>query len=118
MKLNKQDEYNVGDVVRFERNISLKPHTVNTYYYTGIIVRKRKKDAIAMTVYWFEAGEYDYMISIPEFGGDYVWTAHDEIYGLMNVPCEYKLHLISNFGSWWYCSHKSLYQSIIIEALQ
>ena len=118
MKLNKKDEYNIGEVVRLERNISLKPNTIDTYYYTGIIVKKRKKDAIDMRFYWFHAGEYDYMISIPEFEGDYVWTAHDEIHGLINVPREYKLHLISKFGTWWYCSHKSLYQSIIIESLQ
>lgn len=118
MKLNKKDEYNIGEVVRLERNISLKPNTIDTYYYTGIIVKKRKKDAIDMRFYWFHAGEYDYMISIPEFEGDYVWTAHDEIHGLINVPREYKLHLISKFGNWWYYSHKSLYQSIIIESLQ
>ena len=43
MKLNKKDEYNIGEVVRLERNISLKPNTIDTYYYTGIIVKKRKK---------------------------------------------------------------------------
>ena len=43
MKLNKKDEYNIGEVVRLERNISLKPNTIDTYYYTGIIVKKRKR---------------------------------------------------------------------------
>ena len=29
----------------------------------------------------------------------------------------YKLHMISNFGEWWYPQHKSVYQKMLIEAL-
>ncbi len=94
MNLEEKEEYNIGDVVDFERQISLKPHTINTYNYTGIIVKKSKKSAIDRTVYWFQKGEYDYLISIPEFGGDYIWTCHDDINGVKNISIEYKLSFI------------------------
>ena len=41
----------------------------------------------------------------------------DDIDGEINPPIEYKLHMISNFGEWWYPQHKSVYQKMLIEAL-
>ena len=64
-------EYEIGDFVRVERYISLKAHTEDCYEYTGIVVSKRLKDKAVRTIYWFK-DEHDYLVSVPEYGGDYV----------------------------------------------
>ena len=94
-------EYEVGDLVRVERYISLKPHTEDCYEYTGIVVKKELKDKAIRTVYWFK-DEYNYLVSVSEFRGDYVYVDSDEITGTINLPIEYKLNMISKFeiGEW------------------
>ena len=98
-------EYQVGDFVRVERYVSLKAHTEDCYEYTGIVVRKKLKSEGERKVYWF-ADEYNYLVSVPEYGGDYVHVKSDEISGMINLPMEYKLSMISKFGDWWSKEYK------------
>tara|TARA_B110000008_G_C16587648_1_gene411001 strand:- start:43 stop:312 length:270 start_codon:yes stop_codon:yes gene_type:complete len=87
-------KYNIGDFVKF------KAHHLQDEM--GVIVKK-------------ECGIY--IISIKEFKGDYACMTDEHIISRINLPVENKLELIGCFGDWWYKFHKSILQSIIIEAL-
>ncbi len=110
-------EYQVGDFVRVERYVSLKAHTEDCYEYTGIVVSKKIKSKAERKVYWF-ADEYNYLISVPEYGGDYVYVKSDEIAGMINLPIEYKLSMISKFGDWWPKKHRVVLQKVFDQTLQ
>lgn len=114
--INSQDEYNIGDFVQVEREVSLKPHTLNYYKYTGIIVKKMLKPIEERTIYWFK-NDYNYLISIPSYKGDYLWVADENVKGKINLPMEYKLSMIGKFGDWWYSEHNSIYQSLLVETI-
>ena len=109
-------EYEIGDFVRVERYISLKAHTEDCYEYTGIVVKKNLKDEAERTIYWFK-DEYNYLVSIPEYGGDYVYVNSDEITGTINLAIEYKLNMVSRFGHWWGMEFKFLLFKLLDEAI-
>jgi len=109
--------FNKGDMVEFFSHILIDdghafeagyPRNYETVLDTGIIVsdvfdgESPKRKCVC--------------ISIPRYDGDY---RVEDLYKLTkkDVTPEYKLSLIGQFGSWWYYDHKSLYQSILIEAL-
>jgi len=110
-------DFNIGEFVTVEREISLKPNTTNTYKHTGIIVKKYLKDYVERTEYWF-ADEYDYVVSIPEYGGDYIVMNPSCIIKPINLSIINKLYIISRFGDWWFKEYKSIYQELLIEALK
>jgi hypothetical protein len=116
-KLKKQDEYNVGEFVQIEREIEIKPNTINMYRHTGIIVKKRPADWPPAA---HEGGwtKINYLISIPEYRGDYIWIEHEDVKGVKTLPFEYKLNMVSNFGEWWYHQHKLLYQDLLVQAIK
>ena len=87
-------EYNIGDFVTFDRH--------HLQDQMGVIVKKH-----------FDI----YIISLKEFEGDYACMTDEHIISRINLPVENKLELIGSFGDWWYKFHKSILQSIIIEAL-
>ena len=116
--------FNKGDMVEFFSHILIDdghafeagyPRNYETVLDTGIIVSEV-----------FGGNEIDIdgespkrkrvCVSIPRYGGDYRVV---DLYKLTkkDVTPEDKLSLIGQFGSWWYDGHKSLYQSILIEAL-
>ena len=59
----------------------------------------------------------DLLVSITEFGGDYIWIAEHSVEPV-NLKSEEKLSILANFGDWFYDQHLLLYQEIIIENLQ
>ena len=59
----------------------------------------------------------DLLVSITEFGGDYVWIA-EHAAEPVNLKSEEKLSILANFGPWFYTYHTILYQELIIENLQ
>lgn len=107
----------IGEFVSVEREISLKPNTTNTYKHTGVIVKKCLKDYVKRSIYWF-ADEYEYVVSIPEYGGDYIVMNDTSIIKPINLSIINKLYIISKFGDWWFKEYKSIYQELLIEALQ
>ena len=117
MKCERKDEYNIGEFVKITREIEIKPHAYNIYNYIGVIVKKKLKNKAERTIYWFKE-DYEYLVSIPEYGGDYIWCDEDTINGEIKPPLEYKLYMISNFGNWWYSQHKSVYQKLVVEAVR
>lgn len=100
-------DYNVGDLVQIK-----KQHGWNA---KGIIVSIHLKPREERQIYWF-AHEYNYLVSIDDFKGDYKWVDIDGMVKL-NLPIEYKLSTVSKFDDWWYGLHKSVYQNLLIEAL-
>jgi hypothetical protein len=105
--------YNIGDFVKFQRKISLKPNTYNIYRDIGIIV---KKGTTSDTCY-INAKPIQYLISIERYGGDYVWVDAEGIENILSIPIEYKISLISKFGDWWYDQHKSIYQQLLVDII-
>jgi len=102
--------YNIGDFVKFQRKISLKPNTYNIYRDVGIIVKKENSlSKIAKPV--------QYLISIERYGGDYVWVDAEGIKNILSVPIEYKVSLLATFGDWWYDQHKSIYQQLLVDMI-
>ena len=112
-----QNEYDVGDFVQVKREISLKPNTLNYYKYNGIIVKKKQKSIEKRSIYGFK-NDYNYLVSIPAFKGDYLWVTDEKIKGKLNLPMEYKLSMIGQFGDWWYIQHDSVYHCLLIEAIK
>jgi hypothetical protein len=60
--------------------------------------------------------ENRYLTSINEYNGDYKWIYKDDAKEIKLKPCE-ELSILSNFGDWFYESHSSIYQEIIIKNL-
>ena len=108
-----QNLLNIGDIVEFDleildKNMPLRAFEAGYHRYT-----KRIKE-IGIVVH---KGNDEYLcISIKRYGGDYVMRKKNSI-KKKNIPIEYKLSLISSFYSWWFQKHKSLYQEILIEAI-
>ena len=102
--------YNIGDFVKFEKKVSLKPNTYNIYRDVGVVVKKRNslsKNAKAV----------QYLISIERYGGDYIFLDPGDIKGIFSIPIEDKVSLISKFGDWWYDQHKSIYQQLLVDII-
>tara|TARA_B100002051_G_C16244602_1_gene396640 strand:- start:191 stop:460 length:270 start_codon:yes stop_codon:yes gene_type:complete len=57
-----------------------------------------------------------YLISINEYGGDYIWIKEEEVKKIKLEPCE-ELSIISKFEEWFYKAHTNIYQEIIIKNL-
>ena len=91
--------YNIGDFVKFDRS-----HLTDK---EGLIVKK----------YFGIDGEYNYMISIKEFFGDYSCMKSNDIIGFKNVSLEYKLSYILSFNDWWFIYHKSIFQYLLIQLI-
>lgn len=100
--------YNVGDLVELPMMRGMKTK--------GIVVSVHLKSIEQRRLYWF-ADEYNYLVSIDAFGGDYHWCNVEGIVKKLDLPIEYKLSMVSKFGDWWYGLHKSVYQNILIEAI-
>ena len=58
-----------------------------------------------------------FLISIHEYGGDYMWIYLNDIIEKLDLKPEEKLSIVSKFGNWFYDEHKLLYQELIIENL-
>ena len=84
--------YKVGDFVKY-----------NGTKYPGLIVKILNSEKL--------------LVSIVEYRGDYKIVSIDDV-SKINLKCHEKLYILSNYGSWFYGHHKSLYQSIIIEAIK
>ncbi len=120
-----ESKFNIGDIIQYDKNINVRDAydenfnriTYDTKLtYKGVVVEKQLKPVHERQLYWF-ADEYNYLVSIPCFGGDYKWLHSDNIKKKLNIPIEEKLALVASFGDWWYEHHKSIYQSLLIEAL-
>ena len=59
-----------------------------------------------------------YYISVSEFGGDYLVLCHNglTLHKKHMKPLD-KLILMSNFGSWWYMLHKSVFQETLVQTI-
>jgi len=53
-----------------------------------------------------------YLVSIREFGGDYGVVSHENELRPLDLTIYQKLH-----GDWWEQKHRSVFQSLVIEAL-
>jgi len=116
--MEQKNEYAIGDFVRLRSPFYGEMFYGNeSHYTTGVIICKELRGPEVRSIYWFK-DEYKYLISLREFYGDYAWIDNDTIDGrYTNLPIEYKLSFLGTFGEWWYGSHKSIYQKLLIEAL-
>ena len=95
--------YNIGDFIKFQRS-----HLEDT---EGVIINiQHEKEH-------FWCGNLLYFVSLKQFRGDYCVLTDENIDGLSNINCEEKLSLLGSFDDWWFNHHKSIFQSLIIEAL-
>ena len=105
----KKDEYSAGDFIEFEHD---------NYRKRGIIVIKERKDEVEIKTYWF-ADEYKYLVSIKEYGGDYIYIDGGVIlWEKINIPEHYLLSYLGNFGDWWFIKHKKVYQDILVKNIK
>ena len=109
MNNNKKDEYTVGDFIEFEDD--------DDYRKKGIIVKRERKDRVEREIYWF-ADEYNYYVSLKEYGGDYVHIdGYCILWEKINKPDEL-LSYLGNFGDWWFIQHNDVYQEILIKVIK
>ena len=108
--MNKKDNYDIGDFIVIEEG-------ENNDNKVGIVVKKILRSELDRVVYWFKH-DYEYLVSLKQYSGDYSVVEYTDIIGIKKAPIEYKLSYISQFGDWWYGTHKSLYQSLLIAAIQ
>lgn len=57
-----------------------------------------------------------YLITIDEFGGDYMWVNKSDC-SLTNISPEEELSILSNYGEWFYDQHQDIFQEIILKNL-
>ena len=107
--MNRKNEYFIGDFIEFDRQWERSKNV-------GIIVKKILKSELDRKVFWFKH-EYDYMVSLKEYKGDYGVVEYEDIVGEKEIPLEYKLSYIATFDSWWYYRHNSLYQKLLIDCI-
>ena len=60
--------------------------------------------------------EDQYLVSISEYNGDYIWLDDNNIARINLLP-EEKLSILANFDDWFYKTHTLLYQEIILDTL-
>ena len=83
----------------------------------GIIVKKILRDEHLRKLYWF-ADEYNYLISIQQYNGDYTWKTRGEIVNrVQHMPVEYKLSYIGQLGDWWFNKFQNILAVIMIDML-
>ena len=109
--MNKKDEYFQGDFIAFDRKWGSR-----NCDKVGIIVNKILRSELDRKVFWFKH-DYEYLVSLKQYNGDYGVVTYEDILGRKELPIEYKLSYIASFDSWWYNSFKSLYQNLLIEAV-
>lgn len=56
------------------------------------------------------------LVTIYEYGGDYMWLNEDEC-TIVNLSPQEELSILSNYGDWFYSIHKILFQEIILKNL-
>lgn len=104
--------YAIGDFVHVE----FSDHGINEVI-VGIIVKKILREEHLRKLYWF-TDEYNYLISIQQYDGDYTWKTAAEIVGRgRHMSVEYKLSFIAHLGEWWFHHFKTIYTELIIEAI-
>jgi hypothetical protein len=86
-------------------------HKFNNHDF--VITNQSKKPAPIISQKKYE-NNYDYLISIDEYGGDYIWTSDIK---RANILTEEKLSILANFEDFFYNEHKLLYQEIILETI-
>ena len=57
-----------------------------------------------------------FLVSLTEFNGDYKYIEKEEAIKINLNPSQ-ELSILSNFGHWFYKSHPTIYQEIIIKNL-
>lgn len=82
-------------------------------FYPGDFVQTSRSSKAALIINHHE-DNYSLLISIHEYNGDYAIVSPNEI-NKVNLTPEEKLSIVSNFGSWFYDTHKHLYQEIILQ---
>jgi len=60
--------------------------------------------------------ELQYMITIDEFNGDYMWV-DKYICDSINISPEEELSILSNYGEWFYKQHEDIFQELILKNL-
>ena len=60
--------------------------------------------------------ELQYLITIDEFNGDYLWV-DKYICDLVNLSPDEELSILSNYGQWFYNEHKDIFQELILKNL-
>ena len=60
--------------------------------------------------------ELQYLITIDEFNGDYMWADKYKC-DTINISPEEELSILSNYGKWFYDSHRDKFQEIILKNL-
>ena len=58
--------------------------------------------------------EEDYLVTINEYGGDYMWV-NKSICDSINLNPENELSFLLNYENWFYEQHKDLINEIIIK---
>lgn len=104
---------NIGDVVEFNLDVLDKnmPNLAFEAGYPRYTIRIKETGIVV------HKGNSEYfLISIKRYGGDYVSRKKNYI-KKKDIPVEYKLSLISSFYPWWFQEYKSIYQEILIEAI-
>ena len=64
-----------------------------------------------------EKNNSDYLITIKEYNGDYMWVNQTQIIGKISIPIEEKLSILFNYYDGFYLLHKDRINELIIEGL-
>lgn len=65
----------------------------------------------------FNDVEYNLLITIHEYNGDYKLINTNEMIKIINLSVEDKLCILSRYGDWFYQEHKNIFQELIIECI-
>ena len=79
--------------------------------YTFIMSKHSKKPSLIIS-----KSELQYLITIDEFNGDYLWV-DKYICDLVNLSPDEELSILSNYGQWFYNEHKDIFQELILKNL-
>ena len=97
-------------------------------YNVGDFINTDKSNSPALIISWDNDNDNDnndnnntdihYLVSIHEYSGDYTWIKDSHINGFADLDIYSQVSILANFGSWFYESHKNLYQELIILSLE
>ena len=90
----------------------------NIYIGKFISIKESNKPGVIIS-YDFNDLNNKILVSIHEYGGDYIWIDKNNIYldNVDNIDNYYKLSILANFNDWFYDQHKDIYQNLIINTL-
>ena len=105
----------------------------NIYIGKFISIKESNKPGVIIS-YDFNDLNNKILVSIHEYGGDYIWIDKNNIYldnvdnldnldnldnidNIDNIDNYYKLSILANFNDWFYDQHKDIYQNLIINTL-